>query len=142
MRHAILLLLAVLWSGHANAQTAFLDKREFSSKNGIARVKVGVSHSRKQAVELTVRLKAQGKDTETPGAILSEGVTITPSQFKIPPNKVRKTLITFITNATTRTPYFACVVYQPPVERMDRGGPAGGSMLLATESCSRFWVNP
>lgn len=142
MRPSILLLLAVLWSGHANAQTAFLDKREFSSKNGAVRVKVGVSHSRKESVELTVRLKASGKDAETPGTTLSEGVTITPSKFKIPPKKVRKVLISFHPTNTSRTPYFACVVYQPTVERMERGGPAGGSMLLATESCSRFWVNP
>jgi len=142
MGRSLLLLIAVLWSGHANAQTAFLDKRDYSAKNGVVRVKIGVSHSRKEAVELSVRLKAPGKNPETPGPVISEGVTITPSQFKIPPNKVRKTLISFNTTATTRTPYFACVVYQPPVERMDRGGPAGGSMLLATESCSRFWVNP
>lgn len=142
MRGSILLLIAVLWSGHAKAQTAFLEKRDYSSKNGVVRIKVGVSHSRKESVELTVRLKAQGKDSETPGAIISEGVTITPSQFKIPPNKMRKTMISLIASATTRTPYFACVIYQPTVERMDRGGPAGGSMLLATESCSRFWVNP
>ena len=142
MRASILLLVVVMWSGHVNAQTAFLEKRDFSSKNGVVRIKVGVSHSRKESVELTVRLKAQGKDSETPGAIISEGVTITPSQFKIPPNKMRKIMISFIASTTTRTPYFACVIYQPTVERMDRGGPAGGSMLLATESCSRFWVNP
>jgi hypothetical protein len=142
MGRAILLLLAALWSGHANAQTAFLDKREFSAKSGLVRVKLGVTHERQGAVELTVRLKGAGKDDQTPGPILTESVSIVPRAFKIPPNKLRKVLISFEPKVTTRTPYFACVVYQPPVERMDRDGRAGGSMLLATESCSRFWVMP
>ncbi|MFM2081306.1 MAG: hypothetical protein RLZZ219_1988 [Cyanobacteriota bacterium] len=136
------LLLAVLLSGQVHAQTAFLDKREFSARNGVVRVKLSVSHSRKEAVELSVRLKAAGKDAETPGPVLREGVSIIPSQFKIPPNKLRKLQITFPSADVTRTPYFACVLYQPPVERIDRSGSAGGSMLLATESCSRFWVVP
>lgn len=138
----ILLLLAVLLSGQAHAQTAFLDKREFSARAGVVRVKLGVSHTRQQAVELSVRLKAAGKDPETPGALISEAVHITPERFKIPPGKVRKVLLSFESNVTTRSPYFACVLYQPPVERNDRAGSTGGSMLLATESCSRFWVVP
>jgi P pilus assembly chaperone PapD len=142
MRLSILLLAALLWSGQANAQTAFLEKREFSAKSGIAKVKISVSHSRQEAVELTVRLKEAGNNPDTPGDVITEGVTIIPGKFKIPPNKIRKVLISFATNTSSRTPYFACVVYQPPVERMDRGGRAGGSMLLATESCSRFWVMP
>ena len=136
------LLIALLLSGPAFAQTAFLEKRDFVAKNGIVRVKLGVSHTRQEAIELTVRLKAAGKDAETPGAIIQEGVSIVPSQFRLPPDKIRRLLITFHSTATTRTPYFACVIYQPPVERKDSSGPAGGSMLLATESCSRFWVNP
>lgn len=142
MGRTLLLLTAVLWSGHSYAQTAFLDKREFSAKSGLVKVKLGVSHSRQGAVELTVRLKGAGKDDQTPGSILTESVSIVPRAFKIPPNKLRKVLISFEPKVTTRTPYFACVVYQPPVERMDRDGRAGGSMLLATESCSRFWVMP
>ena len=142
MGRAILLLIAVLWSGHSYAQTAFLDKREFSAKSGLVRVKLGVSHSRQAAVELSVRLKGAGQDDQTPGPTLSESVSIVPKEFKIPPNKLRKVLISFEPRVTTRTPYFACVVYEPPVERMDRDGRAGGSMLLATESCSRFWVMP
>lgn len=136
------LLLAILLSGHANAQTAFLERREFAAKHGIARIKMSVSHTRREAIELSVRVKAAGKDAETPGAIVSEGVSIVPSHFKIPANKIRKLLITLQTDVSQRTPFFACVIYQPPVERMERGGPAGGSMLLATESCSRFWVTP
>jgi P pilus assembly chaperone PapD len=136
------LLLALVLSGPTLAQTAFLDKREFSAKSGLVRIKLGVSHSRQEPVELSVRLKGAGKNAETPGEIISEGVSITPSRFKLPPNKVRRLLISFQSTATTRTPYFACVIYQPPVERMDRNGLAGGSMLLATESCSRFWVIP
>lgn len=136
-----LLLLAVLSSGHAYAQTA-LEKREFTAKSGTVRVKMAVSHTRKTAAELTVRLKGPGKDESTPGAVLTQDVVIVPSQFKIPPNKVRRLSISFRPELATRTPYFACVLYQPPVERMDRGPQAGGSMLLATESCSRFWVVP
>jgi hypothetical protein len=142
MGRAILLLIAVLWSGHSYAQTAFLDKREFSAKSGLVRVKLGVSHSRQAAIELSVRLKSAGKNDQTPGTTLEESVSIVPKEFKIPPNKLRKVLISFEPRVTTRTPYFACVVYEPPVERMDRDGRAGGSMLLATESCSRFWVIP
>lgn len=140
MRHAP--WLAVLLSGQVHAQTAFLDQREFSARNGVVRVKLAVSHTRSEAVQLTVRLKAAGKDPETPGPVLSEGVRIVPDQFKIPPNKLRKLAITFRSDVAAKTPYFACVIYQPPVERMDRGASAGGSMLLATESCSRFWVVP
>lgn len=142
MGRAILLLIAVLWPGHSYAQTAFLDKREFSAKSGLVRVKLGVAHSRQGAVELTVRLKAAGKDDQSPGPILTESVNIVPREFKIPPNKLRNVLISFEPKITTRTPYFACVVYQPSVERKDHDGRAGGSMLLATESCSRFWVMP
>ncbi|MEN9496310.1 MAG: hypothetical protein RLZZ137_1350 [Cyanobacteriota bacterium] len=137
-----LLPLALLLSGQALAQTAFLDQREFSARNGVVRVKLMVSHARQQAAELSVRLKGPGKDRDTPGEILTDGVSIVPRQFKIPPNKARRLMITFPSNVSTRTPYFACVIYQPPVERADRNGSAGGSMLLATESCSRFWVNP
>ena len=142
MNRFILLFIAGLWSGQANAQTAFLDKREFSNKTGIVRVKLGVSHSRQGAVQLTVSLKGAGKDEQTPGAIISDSVSIVPKEFKIPPNKLRKVLISFEPKVSTRTPFFACVLYQPTVERMDRNGRAGGSMLLATESCSRFWVIP
>ncbi len=137
-----LLLVAALSSGHAYAQTAFLEKREFSAKSGTVRVKMAVSHTRKTAAELTVRLKGPGKDETTPGAVLTQDVIIVPSQFKIPPNKVRKLSISFRPELATRTPYFACVLYQPPIERIDRGPQGGGSMLLATESCSRFWVIP
>jgi P pilus assembly chaperone PapD len=137
-----LLLLAVLSSGHAFAQTAFLEKREFSAKSGTVRVKMAVSHTRKTAAELTVRLKGPGKDESTPGEVVTQDVVIVPSQFKIPPNKVRNLYISFRPELATRTPYFACVLYQPPIERMDRGPQGGGSMLLATESCSRFWVIP
>lgn len=142
MIRAILLLIAVLWSGHANAQTAFLDKREFSAKSGRVRVKLGVSHDYKKSVRLTVRLKAAGVDDQTPGSILAESVRIVPEKFKIPRNKFRNVLLTFEPAISTRTPYFVCVIYQPVVERIDRNGRAGGSMLLATESCSRFWVVP
>lgn len=136
------LLLAILLSAPAMAQTAYLDRRDFNTRNGVVRVKIGVSHTRQSAAELSVRLRAAGKSAETPGAVIQEGVSIVPDQFKLPPNKVRRLLITFQNTATTRTPYFACVIYQPPVERMDRNAGASGSMLLATESCSRFWVNP
>lgn len=138
----LVLLLAVLLSGPAHAQTAFLEKREFSARAGVVRVKLAVSHSRPEAVELTVRLKGAGKDAESPGAVLEDGVNITPKQFRIPPGKTRRLMLTFPSTVASRTPYFACVLYQPPVERMERGAAAGGSMLLATESCSRFWVNP
>jgi hypothetical protein len=137
-----LLLLAILLSGQANAQTAFLDKREFSARNGLTRVKLGVSHTRQHAVDLSVRLKQAGKDEETPGTIISEGIKITPDHFKIPPGKIRRVTIAFETDVAKRTPYFACVLYQPQVERNERSGPTGGSMSLATESCSRFWVVP
>lgn len=136
------LLLALVLSGPVHAQTAFLEKREFSTKSGVVKIKLGVSHARQEAVELSVRLKGAGKDAETPGAVITEGVSIVPSRFRLPPNKVRRLLISFQNTATTRTPYFACVIYQPPIERMERVGVAGGSMLLATESCSRFWVIP
>ena len=138
----LLLLCAALWSGQASAQTAFLEKREFSARTGTVRVKMAVSHTRKGAVELTVRLKGPGKNEETPGTVLVNDVNIVPSEFKIPPNKTRKLMITFPVQVATRTPYFACVLYQPPIERMEGDGRPGGSMLLATESCSRFWVNP
>ena len=91
---------------------------------------------------MTVRLKGPGKDPESPGPLLVDGVNITPSQFRIPPGKTRRLMLTFPSTVASRTPYFACVLYQPPVESMERGGAAGGSMRLATESCSRFWVNP
>jgi hypothetical protein len=124
----LVVLLAVLLSGPAHAQTAFLEKREFSARAGVVRVKLAVSHSRPEA--------------ESPGAVLEDGVNITPKQFRIPPGKTRRLMLTFPSTVASRTPYFACVLYQPPVERMERGAAAGGSMLLATESCSRFWVNP
>ena len=142
MLRIVLPLIAVLWSEQSFAQTAFLDKREFSARNGVVMVKLGVSHSRQEAVQLTVRLKAAGRDPQTPGPAVPEPVTIRPSEFKIPPGKLRKVMISFEPKVTTRTPYFACVLYQPPVERIDRGDRVGGSMLLATESCSRFWVVP
>jgi len=103
---------------------------------------MAVSHTRKTAAELTVRLKGPGKDESTPGAVLTQDVVIVPSKFMIPPSKVRRLIISFRPAIATRTPYFACVLYQPPVERMERGPQGGGSMLLATESCSRFWVIP
>jgi hypothetical protein len=136
------LLIALLLSGQAHAQTAFLEKRDFNARNGVVRVRLGISHTRKEAVELAVRLKGVGKDAETPGPVLEEGVRILPSRFRLPPNKVRRVLLSFPSTVSSRTPYFACVIYQPPVERRDSPGLAGGSMLLATESCSRFWVNP
>lgn len=138
----LILGLAVLLSGPALAQTAFLERRDYSARGGVVRVKLAVSHNRPAAVELTVRLKGAGKDAETPGPVLVDGVSIVPSQFRIPPGKIRRLMLTFASAVTTRTPYFACVLYQPPVERMERAGAAGGSMRLATESCSRFWVNP
>ena len=137
-----LLLLTLLLSGQAHAQTAFLDQREFSASHGLVRVKLRVSHTRPQASELSIRLKGPGKNADTPGDVLTEEVSIVPKEFKIPPNKVRRLMITFRSDVTARTPYFACVIYRPAVERMDRGSTAGGSMLLATESCSRFWVSP
>lgn len=136
------LLIALLLSGPVQAQTAFLEKRDFNAKGGVVRVRLGVSHTRQEAVELSVRLKGPGKDAETPGAVLDTEVSIVPARFRLPPNKVRRVLLTFPSTATTRTPYFACVIYQPPVERKDSGSRSGGSMLLATESCSRFWVSP
>ena len=47
-------------------QTAFLDKREFSNRNGLTRIKVGVSHTRQHAVDLSVRLRQAARDKKHP----------------------------------------------------------------------------
>jgi hypothetical protein len=56
----LILGLAVLLSGPALAQTAFLERRDYSARGGVVRVKLAVSHNRPAAVELTVRLKGAG----------------------------------------------------------------------------------
>ena len=140
----LFLLLAVLWSGQATAQTVYLDKKEFAVRNQIARVKLQVSHARSEPVVLTVRVKGPSIDPTKPGAVLTEGVAISPSSFKLTPNKMKKLMLTLSTSVTTRTPYFLCALYDPSVERKETSSASGtsGSMLLATESCSRFWVAP
>ena len=138
-----LLLLAALWSGQASAQTVFLEKKEFVLRNHVVRVRLQVSHSRSEPVELTVRVKGPTADPTTAGEVLTEGVTISPSTFKLGPNKMRKLTLTLNADVSQPTPYFLCALYIPPVERKQNAGAGtGGTMLLATESCSRFWVKP
>jgi P pilus assembly chaperone PapD len=139
-----LLLLAVLWSGQASAQTVYLDKKEYSVRNQVARVKLKVSHSRTEPIMITVRVKGPSDEPTKAGPVLSEGVTLMPASFKLPPNKMKKLVLTLKTTVTQKTPYFVCALYIPPVERKEgqAGGSTSGSALLATESCSRFWVNP
>lgn len=138
-----LLLIAVLWSGQVSAQTVYLDKKEFSLRNQTARIKFQVSHSRSEPVTITVRVKGPTSDPTKAGEVLTEGVKLSPSSFKLVPNKMKKLLLTLTTNVTQKTPYFLCALYIPPVERKEQGGgAASGSALLATESCSRFWLNP
>jgi hypothetical protein len=75
--------------------------------------------------------------------VLTEGVKLSPSSFKLVPNKMKRLLLTLTANVTQKTPYFLCALYIPTVERKEQGGGAtSGSALLATESCSRFWLNP
>lgn len=137
------LLFAVLWSGQVSAQTVYLDKKEFAVRNQTARVKFQVSHSRSEPVNITVRVKGPTSDPTKAGEVLSEGVTLTPSSFKLAPNKMKKLMLTLTANVTQKTPYFLCALYIPPVERKEgAGGATSGSALLATESCSRFWLNP
>jgi P pilus assembly chaperone PapD len=139
-----LLLLAVLWSGQVSAQTVYLEKKEYAARNQTARVKLQVSHSRSEPVNITVRVKGPTSDPTKAGEVLSEGVTLMPSSFKLAPNKMKKLMLTLATNVTQKTPYFVCALYIPPVERKEGqgGGSTSGSALLATESCSRFWVTP
>jgi len=102
-----------------------------------------VSHTRSEPVELTVRVKGPTADPTKAGEVLTEGVTISPSTFKLAPNKMKKLTLTLNADVNQPTPYFLCAIYIPPVERMaNRGGTTGSTMLLATESCSRFWVKP
>ena len=137
------LLFAVLWSGQVSAQTVYLDKKEFAVRNQTARVKFQVSHSRSEPVNITVRVKGPTSDPTKAGEVLSEGVALTPSSFKLAPNKMKKLMLTLTANVTQKTPYFLCALYIPPVERKEgAGGATSGSALLATESCSRFWLNP
>lgn len=138
------LLLAVLWSGQLSAQTVYLDKKEFALRNQTARIKFQVSHSRSEPVNITVRVKGPTSDPTKAGEVLTEGVTLMPASFKLVPNKMKKLLLTLTTNVTQKTPYFLCALYIPPVERKEGqgGGATSGSALLATESCSRFWLSP
>ena len=137
------LLLAVLWSGQVSAQTVFLDKKDYAVRNQTARIKFQVSHSRSKPVSLTVRVKGPTSDPTKAGEVLTEGVVISPSSFKLAPNKMKKLALSLTTNVTQKTPYFLCALYIPPVERKEaQGGVTSGSALLATESCSRFWVTP
>jgi P pilus assembly chaperone PapD len=137
------LLLAVLWSGQVSAQTVFLDKKDYAVRNQTARIKFQVSHSRSEPVSLTVRVKGPTSDPTKAGEVLTEGVVISPSSFKLAPNKMKKLALSLTTNITQKTPYFLCALYIPPVERKEaQGGATSGSALLATESCSRFWVTP
>ncbi len=138
-----LLLIAVLWSGQASAQTVYLDKKEFPLRNQTARIKFQVSHSRSEPVNITVRVKGPTSDPTKAGEVLTEGVQLSPSSFKLVPNKMKKLMMTLTSSATQKTPYFLCALYIPPVERKEQsGGATSGSALLATESCSRFWLNP
>jgi len=137
------LLLALLWSGQVSAQTVYLEKKEFALRNQTARIKFQVSHSRSEPVNITVRVKGPSSDPTKPGAVLTEGVRLTPSSFKLAPNKMKKLLLTLTSTASAKTPYFLCALYIPPVERKEQGGGAtSGFALLATESCSRFWHVP
>ena len=77
------------------------------------------------------------------GEVLTEGVVISPSSFNLAPNKMKKLTLSLTTNVTQKTPFFICALYIPPVERKEGpGGATSGSALLATESCSHFWVTP
>jgi P pilus assembly chaperone PapD len=137
------LLLAVLWSGQVSAQTVYLEKKDFSLRNQKARIKFQVSHSRSEPVTITVRVKGPTSDPTKAGEVMTEGVQLSPASFKLVPNKMKKLLLTLTANVTQKTPYFLCALYIPPVERKEQGGGAtSGSALLATESCSRFWLNP
>ena len=137
------LLLAVLWSGQVIAQTVYLEKKEFALRNQTARIKFQVSHSRSEPVNITVRVKGPTSDPTTAGEVLTEGVHLSPESFKLVPNKMKKLMLTLKANVTQKTPYFLCALYIPPVERKEQaGGATSGSALLATESCSRFWLNP
>lgn len=137
------LLLAVLWSGQVSAQTVYLEKKEFPLRNQSARIKFQVSHSRSEPVSITVRVKGPTSDPTQAGEVLTEGVKLSPSSFKLVPNKMKKLMLTLTANATQKTPYFLCALYIPPVERKEQaGGVTSGSALLATESCSRFWLIP
>lgn len=138
-----LLLIAVLWSGQVTAQTVYLEKKEFKLRNQTARIKFQVSHSRSEPVNITVRVKGPTSDPTRAGEVLTEGVQLSPASFKLVPNKMKKLLLTLTSNATQKTPYFLCALYIPPVERKEQsGGATSGSALLATESCSRFWLSP
>jgi hypothetical protein len=56
---------------------------------------------------------------------------------------MKKLTLSLTTNVTQKTPFVLCALYIPLVERKEGpGGPPSGSALLATESCSRFWVTP
>ena len=138
------LLLAVLWSGQLSAQTVYLDKKEYALRHQTARIKFQVSHSRSEPVNITVRVKGPTSDPTKAGEVLSEGVKLAPSSFKLVPNKMKKLLLTLTANVTQKTPYFLCALYIPIVERKEgqSGGATSGSALLATESCSRFWLIP
>jgi P pilus assembly chaperone PapD len=138
------LLVAVLWSGQVSAQTVYLDKKEFALRNQTARIKFQVSHSRSEPVNITVRVKGPTSDPTKAGEVLTEGVQLMPASFKLVPNKMKKLLLTLTSNVSEKTPYFLCALYIPPVERKEGqgGGATSGSALLATESCSRFWLTP
>ena len=138
------LLIAVLWSGQVSAQTVYLEKKEFALRNQAARIKFQVSHSRSEAVNITVRVKGPTSDPTKAGEVLTEGVQLTPASFKLVPNKMKRLMLTLTSNVTEKTPYFLCALYIPPVERKEGqgGGATSGSALLATESCSRFWLTP
>jgi P pilus assembly chaperone PapD len=136
-----LLLLALLWSGQVSAQTVYLEKKEFALRNQTARIKFQVSHSRSEPVNITVNVKGPSSDPTKPLSTLTEGVRLTPSSFKLVPNKMKKLLLTLTSTASQKTPYFLCSLYIPPVERKEQGaGGTSGFALLATESCSRFWL--
>jgi hypothetical protein len=89
-------------------------------------------------------VKGPTSDPTKAGEVLSEGVKLSPSSFKLSSNKMKKLMLTLTANVTPKTPYFLCALYIPPVERKEgvSGGATSGSALLATESCSRFWLNP
>ena len=126
------------------AQTVYLDKKEFALRNQTARIKFQVSHSRSEPVNITVRVKGPTSDPTKAGEVLTEGVQLMPASFKPVPNKMNKLLLTLTSNVSEKTPYFLCALYIPPVERKEGqgGGATSGSALLATESCSRFWLTP
>jgi P pilus assembly chaperone PapD len=126
------LLLAVLWSGKVTAQTVFLDKKEYAVRNQTARVKLQVSHSRSEPVSLSVRVKGPTSDPTKAGEVLTERDEISPSSFKLAPNKMKKLILTLTTNVTQKTPFLLCALYIPPVERKEGpGGATSCSALLA-----------